>query len=191
VLATDGSGNTYWGTINSGGAGTVTVSNITNGLSNVSIGTAGGPVTIGVNGTANVATITQTGLEAGNVKTNNLILGNATQTACTTTWYKTSTPPQSLPAPNQVLLELPAGLQISTDFKIISHAPALSKRQSNMITSVTSGTLTDYSDYATTMINTTTPIVDFVVDQLGGNIRLLASPRVSALIQYTIIVSTY
>jgi hypothetical protein len=186
VLATDGNGNAYWGTLNSGSVGTVTVSNIVHGLSNVSIDTHSGPVTVSINGTANIATFTQSGLETGNVKTNSVILGNATQTACATTWYKKST--TGILA-NQILLQLPAGLQISTDFKIISHDPASSTRQSNMITTVTAGPLTNYSDYATTTINT--PIVDFVVDQLGGNIRLLASPRVSALIQYTIIVSTY
>jgi hypothetical protein len=182
VLRTDGNGVSFWGLPN------IALDRISNGNSIVQV-LNNSNVTVAINGVANIATFTQEGLESGNLKTNNLILGNSSQTACTTSWYKKSTVPNM--TPNQVLLELPAGLQISTDFKIISHDPALSIRQSTMITSVTSGIFTDYSDYATIMINTTTPIVEFVVDQSGGNIRLLVSPRVSALILYTIIVSTY
>ena len=185
VLTTDGSGIAYWETVNAGTPGTITLSNIVNGTSNVEISTPGAPVRVGVAGVPNVATFTTLGLESNSVRTSTLILGNATQTACSTTWYKQST---TTAAANQVLLQLPAA-QISTDFKIISYDPASSIRQSNMITSVTAGTLTNYSDYATTVINT--QIADFTVDQLGGSIRLLVTPRVNVLIQYTIIVSTY
>jgi hypothetical protein len=145
-----------------------------------------GNVTVGVNGVPNALTITETTTQAGQFKANTFTLGNSTVTACSTTWNRAQT---SSATANQVLLQLPAGTQISTDFKIITYDMTASTRQSSMITTVTYGSQTSYSEYARTVINTV--IADFTVDQVGGQIRLLVSPRVAHIINYTIIVSTY
>jgi len=57
VLRTDGAGNLTW-VAQSGGGG----ASISNGTSNVNIAASGGNVTVGVGGTANVMTITTTGV---------------------------------------------------------------------------------------------------------------------------------
>lgn len=186
VLVTDGVGAAYWSAINANIPASITVSNIINGTSNVAIVNASGNVTVGVNGVANVLTISETATVASTFKANTFTLGNSTQTACSTTWYKYQT---STAAANQVVVELPASAQISTDFKVITYDMTASTRQSSMITSVTYGSQTSYSEYARTVINTV--IADFSVDQVGGKIRLLVTPRVAHNINYTIIVSTY
>lgn len=185
VLTTDGLGNAIWASVNANTPANLIVSNLVNGTSNVQVATSGN-VTFGISGVANVATVTATGIRTNTVTTNALILGDSTSTAVTTRWVKASTVNA---AADQILWQAPAGLQVSTDFKIITYDVPASNRQSSQITSVTYGTSTSYSEYARTVINTV--IADFSVDQLGGNIRLLVSPRVAHLINYTIIVSTY
>jgi hypothetical protein len=160
-------------------------SNIVNGTSNVQVALSGN-VTFGISGIANVATVTTTGIQTGVVTSNTVILGNATSTAQTTSWFKASTVSATA---DQIIWQAPAGLQVSTDFKIITFDVPASNRQSSQITSVTYGTSTSYSEYARTVINTV--IADFTVDQSGGNIRLLVSPRVAHLINYTIVVSQF
>lgn len=184
VLTTDGNGVAYWA---AGGNSNSNVSgnSITNGTSNVVVG-LNGNITFGVSGTANVLTVTDNTVISDSFTANNFVLGNSTITACSTTWHKLQT---STAAADQVLLQLPAGIQTSTDFKIITYDMTASTRQSSMITSVTYGSGTSYSEYARTVINTV--IADFSVDQVGGQIRLLVSPRAAHIINYTIIVSTY
>lgn len=185
VLSTDGLGNAFWSTVNANTPSSLIVSNLVNGTSNVQVATSGN-VTFGVAGVANVATVTSTGISSRSVTTEALILGNATVTAQSTRWVKASTVNASV---NQILWQAPAGLQVSTDFKIITFDVPASNRQSSQITSVTYGTSTSYSEYARTVINTV--IADFTVDQVGGNIRLLVTPRVAHLINYTIVVSQF
>ena len=185
ILVSDGLGSTSWEFINGNSPLSITLSNIVNGTSNVSVAYDGN-VTVGVNGAANVLTITDTVTQASQFKANTFTLGNATTTACSTTWSRAQT---STAATDQVLLQLPAGTQISTDFKVITYDMTASTRQSSMITTVTYGSQTSYSEYARTVINTV--IADFTVDQVGGQIRLLVTPRVAHIINYTIIVSTY
>jgi hypothetical protein len=73
-LQTNGSGNLSWATIAS-----VTPSNITNGTSNVNISASGGNITASVGGTANVVTITTSGLVlSGNLTASGLTLGSGT-----------------------------------------------------------------------------------------------------------------
>ena len=186
VLTTDGSGIAYWETVNGSIPGSITVSNIVNGTSNVEISTPGAPVKVSVAGVSNVATFTSSGLETTSVKTNHVILGNSSFTASDTWWVDAQT---STTAPLQVLFEMPAAGQNSVDFKVIAYDVPASNKQSSMITSVTYGISTNYSVYATTMINTM--IASYTVDQSGGNIRLLASPSVNYLVRYTVIITKY
>lgn len=186
VLTTDGSGIAYWETVNGSIPGSITVSNIVNGTSNVEISTPGAPVKISVSGVSNVATFTSSGLETTSVKTNHVILGNSSFTASDTWWVDAQT---STIAPLQVLFQMPAAGQNSVDFKVIAYDVPASNKQSSMITSVTYGINTNYSIYATTMINTL--IANYVVDQSGGFIRLLVSPTVNYLVRYTIIITKY
>jgi hypothetical protein len=58
-LQTDGNGNLTWAAATSGANG------ISNGTSNVAIPTANGNILFSVNGTANVITVTNTGIVAG------------------------------------------------------------------------------------------------------------------------------
>jgi hypothetical protein len=176
-LITDGTGNSSWAL--------PVVSNISNGTSNVQVFNNGN-VTVSVGGNANVLTITGNTVLSNSYTSNSYTLGDATTTACVTRWVKTQT---TTAAANQVLFTYPAGLQVSTDFKIIVYDIPASNRQSSQITSVTYGMSSSYSEYARTVINTV--IADFSVDQLSGNIRLLVTPRVAHLINYTIIVSIY
>jgi hypothetical protein len=67
VLTTDGTGALSW----------VTASAIVNTTSNVAINDAGGNITMGVNGTANVLTISDTGLDIGGGGSANLEFGSA------------------------------------------------------------------------------------------------------------------
>lgn len=135
---------------------------------------------------SNVATFTSSGLETASIKTSNLIIGNATFTASDTWWANAQT---STTAPSQVLFQMPAAGQNSVDFKVIAYDVPASNKQSSMITSVTYGTNTNYSVYATTMINTM--IATYAVDQSGGFIRLLVSPTVNYLVKYTIVITKY
>jgi hypothetical protein len=74
-LQTDGSGSLTWATVSASGSS----SNITNGTSNVNIATSGGNITASVGGTANIVTITTTGLVlSGNLTANSLTLGTGT-----------------------------------------------------------------------------------------------------------------
>ena len=186
VMTSDGVGSAHWSPINANIPVSLTISNIVNGTSNVSIANPSGNITFGVNGTANVLTVTNNTVRANSFTSNNFVLGNSTQTACSTSWFKGQT---STAVANQVLIEIQSSSQVSTDFKIITYDMTASTRQSSMITSVTYGPQTSYSEYARTVINTV--IADFTVDQVGGKIRLLVSPRVAHLINYTVIVSTY
>jgi len=77
VLTTDGTGNLSWSSQQSGSANT-----ISNGNSNVSIGTANGNVTISVGGTSNTVVFSNSGVlidGTGNI-TGNLVVGNVTTT---------------------------------------------------------------------------------------------------------------
>lgn len=185
VMVSDGFGAARWEFINGNTPQTLTLSNIANGTSNVSVAYDGN-VTFTVDGTANVMTVTDTTVLANSFTANNFILGDATSTACVTKWVKAQT---ATTVPNQVLFEMPAASQNSVDFKVIAVDVPTQNKQSSMITTVTYGTSTSYSEYARSVINTV--ISDLSVDQTGGNIRLLASPRVAYLIRYTVIVSIY
>lgn len=68
-LATDGTGNLSWVTLDT--------DTLANGTSNVSIDSANGNITFGVNGTANVVTISDTGLDIGGASSANLEFGSA------------------------------------------------------------------------------------------------------------------
>jgi hypothetical protein len=165
--------------------GNLSVNQLANGTSNVTVAQDSN-ITFAVAGVANVMTVTDSTVLANSFTSNNFILGDATTTACRTFWHKTITADTT---PNQVLLEIPAVGQSSIDFKVIAADVPDQNRQSSMITTVTYGTSTSYSEYARSVINTV--ISDLSVDQTGGNIRLLASPRVPYLIRYTVIVSIY
>jgi len=165
--------------------GNIGVNQLANGTSNVTV-IQDGNITFGVGGTANVLTVTDNTVLANSFTSNNFILGDATTTACRTLWHKAITADTT---PNQVLLEIPAVGQNSVDFKVIAADVPDQNRQSSMITTVTYGTNTSYSEYARAVINTV--ISDLSIDQTNGNIRLLASPRVPYLIRYTVIVSIY
>jgi hypothetical protein len=165
--------------------GNLSVNQIANGTSNVTVALDSN-ITFGVNSTANVMTVTDSTVIGNSFTSNNFILGDATTTACRTYWHKAITADTT---PNQVLLEIPAAGQNSVDFKVIAVDIPDQNRQSSMITTVTYGTNTSYSEYARAVINTV--ISDLSIDQTSGNIRLLASPRVPYLIRYTVIVSIY
>jgi hypothetical protein len=154
-----------------GGSGT-----LTHGRVNISGGGAG----------ATVASFTNEGLEIGSVRADHFILGNSTFTASDSWWVDSQT---STNAPAQVIYQYPAAGINSLDFKIIAYDTPASNKQSSMITTVTYGATTAYSSYATTSIGGL--IAGFAVDQVGGMIRLLASPNVNYLVKYTIIVTKF
>ena len=78
VLTTNGTGGLSWTTVSGGGGGGASIAN---GTSNVNIAAANGNITAGVGGTANVITITSTGLNigsgtGGNITNANVISAN-------------------------------------------------------------------------------------------------------------------
>jgi hypothetical protein len=146
-------------------------------------------ITLTGNGTTisgNVNFATAATVIANAFTSNNYILGNGNTTVSTTRWLTAATLDGSA---NQVIYQA-VNTSSSIDIKVIvTDSGDGNNRQSSMITTVTNGANTSYSEYATTSLNS--KIANFAVDQSGGNVRLLASPSTANTVNYQMVITTF